>query len=116
MAAGFPAASPEPPVSPRARLWRAVRQLALRFDCSTSQAIRPAILIGRDPVFGVPVETRRQRTRALLCWIEFSEGMDPGAEVHRIQSEEGGFPAERAVARKEGDFSDIPGRTLEGVR
>jgi len=47
----------------------AARQLALRFDCSTSEAIRRAILCCRDQVFGVPVGTRRQRTRALLSLL-----------------------------------------------
>lgn len=66
---------------------RAARELALRLDCSTSEAIRTAILRYREQVFGVAPEARKARTRALLKLIELSEGMDPEEEIRRLQGE-----------------------------
>ena len=70
---------------------RAARELALRLDCSTSEAIRRAIVSHKEQVFGIPLETRRERTEILLKWIDASEGMDPEAEVNRIKAEDEGF-------------------------
>ena len=70
---------------------RAARQLARHYDCSTSEAIRQAILRQRDAVIGVSAEQRRQRRRALEMLIELSEGGDPVDEIRRLKREDGGF-------------------------
>jgi len=70
---------------------RAARQLALRLDCSTSEAIRRAIMSHKDQVFGIPLEARRERTETLRRWIDASEGIDAEAEVKRLKAEDEGF-------------------------
>ena len=50
----------------------AARQLALRYDCSTSEAIRRAVVRHRDAVLGVPAAS------------------DPEAEVQRLKDDDSG--------------------------
>ena len=69
----------------------AARQLALRLDCSTSEAIRIAIVRHKETVFGLPSDARRQRTEALRQLISLSEDMDPETEVARLKQEDEGF-------------------------
>ena len=68
----------------------AARQLALRLDCSTSEAIRRAVIAHNERVFGVPVEARKKRTEVLKRWIELSQDVDPVAEVKRLKEEDEG--------------------------
>jgi hypothetical protein len=70
---------------------RAARQLARYYDCSTSEAIRRAILHQRDAVLGPPAEHRQRRRRAVELLIRLSEGSDPEAEVRRLKREDAGF-------------------------
>lgn len=70
---------------------RAARELALRFGCSTSEAIRRAILRQRDSVFGIPAESRLERHRNLLRLIGLFEGHDAEDEIQRLKRQDEGF-------------------------
>lgn len=69
----------------------AARQLASRYDCSTSEAVRRAVVCHRDTVFGVSQEARKQRVEALHQLFELFEGHDPEEEIRRLKSEDEGF-------------------------
>jgi hypothetical protein len=69
----------------------AARQLAMRYDCSTSEAIRRAVRRQRDAVFGVPAESRNERRRVLERLFDLFEGHDAEAEVRRLKAEDEGF-------------------------
>jgi hypothetical protein len=70
---------------------KAARDLALRYDCSTSEAIRRAIVRQRDLELGLPAEARRERSKVLARLIELFEGHDAEAEVARLKAEDEGF-------------------------
>ena len=70
---------------------RAARQLAMRYDCSTSEAIRRAVVRHRDTVFGVPAKSRNERRRVLERLFDLFEGHDARAEVRRLKAEDEGF-------------------------
>jgi len=70
---------------------RAARQLALRYGCSTSEAIRRAVIRHRDSVFGVPAESRQERRRVLNRLVELFAGNDPEEEVQRLKIQDEGF-------------------------
>jgi hypothetical protein len=69
----------------------AARQLARRYGCSLSEAMRRALLRQRDAEIGVPPGRRRQRVRALGRLFDLFEGNDPAAEVRRLKAEDQGF-------------------------
>lgn len=69
----------------------AARELAHRYGCCTSEAIRRAILRQRDAVLGVPPARREERLRVLEQLIEQFEGNDPADEVRRLKEEDEGF-------------------------
>ncbi len=69
----------------------AARQLALRYGCSTSEAIRKAILGHRATVFGLPAESRTERRRSLLRLFELFKENDPEDEIQRLKSQDEGF-------------------------
>ncbi len=70
---------------------RAARQLALRYGCSTSEAIRRAIVRHRDTVFGVAAETRGERRQVLERLFEVFEGHDAEGELQRLRAEDDAF-------------------------
>jgi hypothetical protein len=70
---------------------RAARQLARRYGCSLSEAMRRALLRQRDADVGVPPERRRERARALRRLFDLFEGNDPASEVRRLKAEDQGF-------------------------
>ena len=71
---------------------KAARELALRYDCSMSEAIRRAVLRHRDSVLGVPEEEREKRTAALYrLFGELFEGHEPEAEMYHLKAEDAGF-------------------------
>lgn len=70
---------------------QAARELALRYGCSTSEAIRRAILRHRDAVFGVPAESRRERVKVLERLFELFDGHDAEDEIRRLKSQDEGF-------------------------
>jgi hypothetical protein len=70
---------------------QAARQLALRYGCSTSEAIRRAIIRQRDTVFGVPAESRRERGKVLERLFELFDGHDAEEEIRRLKLQDEGF-------------------------
>jgi hypothetical protein len=70
---------------------QAARRLALHYHCSTSEAIRRAILKQRDAVFGLPAESRQERSSNLLKLIELFNGHDAEDEIARLKSQDEGF-------------------------
>jgi hypothetical protein len=70
---------------------RAARDLAVRLNCSTSEAIRRAIVGYRDVVVGLSRDVRSKRVGSLRKMIELSKDSDPAAEVKRLKSEDLGF-------------------------
>jgi hypothetical protein len=70
---------------------QAARQLALRCGCSTSEAIRRAILYHRDSVFGVPAASRQERRNNLLRLVDLFKGNDANDEIARLKSQDEGF-------------------------
>jgi len=70
---------------------RAARELALRYDCSMSEAIRRAVVKQRDALLGVSVESRRERQKDLERLFDLFEGNDPEAEIRRLKREDAGF-------------------------
>ena len=73
----------------RARV--AVRQLAQRYGCSASEAIRRSVVRQRDAELGLPSGRRRERARILKALFGLFEGNDPREEVRRLKSEDAGF-------------------------
>ena len=70
---------------------KAARELARIYDCSTSEAIRRAVVRVREALGGATPTERARRRRALERLFELSEGSDPDAEIRRIKSEDAGF-------------------------
>ena len=69
----------------------AARELALRYDCSTSEAIRRAVLRHREAVLGIPPARRAERVRVLERLFELFEGHDADEEIRRLKEEDEGF-------------------------
>ena len=69
----------------------AARELAHRYGCSTSEAIRRAIVRQRDALLGVPSARRQERIRILQRLFEQFHGNDPAEEVRRLKEEDEGF-------------------------
>ncbi len=70
---------------------RAARDLAARWECSTSEAIRRALVHQRDAVLGVDAGVRRHRKRVLGRLYQLFDRTDPDAEIRRIKDEDIGF-------------------------
>jgi len=66
----------------------AAKKLAARYGCSTSEAIRRAVLAHRNTVFGVSEEVRRRRVNALERLIELFDGHDAEAEIVQLKAED----------------------------
>jgi hypothetical protein len=73
------------------RTRRAARELAQRWGCTSSEAIRRAVVRQREEVVGPSREERTRRKRALERLFTLFKGVDPEAEVARIKREDGGF-------------------------
>jgi hypothetical protein len=69
----------------------AARDLARRYGCSTSEAIRRAIVRQRDALLGVPSARRKERVRILERLFEQFHDNDPAEEVRRLKEEDEGF-------------------------
>jgi hypothetical protein len=69
----------------------AARQLATRYECSASEAIRRAVVRHRDSVFGVPEDRQRERRRTLNRLFDLFEGHDAEEEIRRLKAEDEGF-------------------------
>ena len=70
---------------------RAARDLARHYECSTSEAIRRAVLHQREAVMGTPPALRARRTSALRRLFVLFEGADPDREIRRLKAEDEGF-------------------------
>lgn len=69
----------------------AARQLARRYGCSVSEAIRRSVIRQRDAEMGLPARRRRERALVLRRLFELFDGNDPAAEVRRLKEEDAGF-------------------------
>lgn len=67
---------------------KAVRQLAARWSCSGSEAIRRALVAQRDAAAGPPAARRAQRRRLLLKLCALFEGSDAAAEIAQRKAED----------------------------
>ena len=67
----------------------AARELAHRYGCSTSEAIRRAIVRQRNAVLGIPPTRREERVRILERLFEQFQDNDPAEEVRRLKREMG---------------------------
>lgn len=74
---------------------QAARELASRYDCSTSEAIRRAVTRQHAMVFGIAPQRRRERRRerrkSLEKLFELFDGNDAEAEIRRLKAEDEGF-------------------------
>ncbi len=70
---------------------QAAQQLARRYQCSTSEAIRRAVVRHRDAVFGVPPHVRLDRRATLDHLFRLFEANDAGDEIARLKREDEGF-------------------------
>jgi hypothetical protein len=73
------------------RAREAARQLARRYGCSVSEAMRRALIRQRDLEVGVPRERRRERVRALRRLFDLFRDNDPAIETRRLKAEDEGF-------------------------
>ena len=69
---------------------QAARELAQLYGCSSSEAIRLAIVRHRDALLGVPEQARRERRKVLGRLIKLFEGHDAKAEISRLKREDEG--------------------------
>lgn len=69
----------------------AARELAHRYGCSTSEAIRRSVLRHREAVMGVSRERRKERVQALHRLFRLFEGHDAKDEIRRLKEQDEGF-------------------------
>jgi len=69
----------------------AARQLARRYGCSVSEAIRRSVVRQRDAELGVSSGRRRERAKALRRLFGLFEDNDSAAEIARLKAEDDGF-------------------------
>jgi hypothetical protein len=69
----------------------AARELALRYGCSTSEAIRRAVLRHHDTLYGVPAQGRAERRKVLDRLLVLFKGHDAEDEVRRLKAQDEGF-------------------------
>ncbi len=69
----------------------AARQLARRYHCSVSQAMRRAVIEQRDAVVGLPAARPRERRQALERLFTLFEGHNAAREVRRLKTQDHGF-------------------------
>lgn len=66
----------------------AARDLAGRWQCSMSEAIRRAIVHQHSAVSGVSASERAERVRALLALAEAFEGHDAETEIAELKRQD----------------------------
>lgn len=69
----------------------AARDLARRYRCSVSEAIRRAVLRHHESVLGVSAEAQSARRHVLDRMIGLFDGNDAAAEVARLKREDESF-------------------------
>ena len=70
---------------------KAAKELSLRYDCSTSEAVRRAVIRHRDAIFGISDEGRQERMRVLGTLFKLFEGHDAEEEIRQLKLEDEGF-------------------------
>jgi hypothetical protein len=70
---------------------KAARAIAHKLKCSTSEAIRRAVVGYRDSLVGTSPELRARRKQTLKRLFELFEGNDAEDEVRRLKREDEGF-------------------------
>lgn len=73
------------------RAQRAANALARRYRCSTSEAIRRALVQQLEAETRASPAERARRREVLTRLFKLFEGSDPEAEVRRLKSEDAGF-------------------------
>ena len=68
----------------------AARELALRYGCSASEAIRRSVLRNRDMIPGVSPVRRKERVQILDRLFHLFEGHDAKDEIRRLKEQDGG--------------------------
>ena len=69
----------------------AARQLAQRYRCSTSEAIRRSVVQQRDALLGIPRSRSRVRVATLRRLFVLFEDNDAVEEIRRLKAEDAGF-------------------------
>ncbi len=69
----------------------AARELAQRFGCSVSEAIRRSLIAQRDVESGVPKNMGKERVRILRRLFDLFEGNDAREEIRRLKLQDTGF-------------------------
>jgi hypothetical protein len=69
----------------------AARELAYRYGCSVSEAIRRSLIAQRDVESGVPKNMRKERVRILRRLFDLFEGNDAKEEIRRLKLQDIGF-------------------------
>jgi hypothetical protein len=69
----------------------AAGQLARRYRCTVSEAIRRSVIRHRDAVIGLPRRAREERRRALLRLFRLFRGHDAAAEIRTLKKQDEGF-------------------------
>ncbi len=69
---------------------KAAKEIAARLDCSTSEAIRVAIVRYRDLALGVSEAVREERVKVLGHLFDLFEGHDADEEIARLKAEDEG--------------------------
>ncbi len=70
---------------------KAARELAARYGCSLSEAIRRAVVRQRESVLGIAARTRRDRRKLLERLFVLFDGNDPEREIRRLKAEDEWF-------------------------
>ena len=69
----------------------AARELAHRYGCSASEAIRRSVLHHRETVMGVSPARRKERVQVLNRLIELFDGHDVEEEIQRLKEQDEDF-------------------------
>jgi hypothetical protein len=69
----------------------AILQLARRYGCSMSEAMRRAVIRQRDAEVGVPRARRQQRVQSLRRLFDLFADNDADGEIRRLKMEDEGF-------------------------
>lgn len=69
----------------------AAHELAHRYECSVSEAIRRAVTRHRDAIVGIPQARREERVRILEHLFDLFDGHDAEDEIRRLKEQDEGF-------------------------
>jgi hypothetical protein len=69
----------------------AARDLAGKYGCSVSEAIRRSVIHQRDLAIGLSEDRRGERLKALRRAIRLFAGNDAASEVRQLKAQDAGF-------------------------